>query len=274
MNQTFNFKRFGTYFKYDLTQMWRNHSKAAILIGGAGAIFYIVWVLFSLVFGYQWQAPMIEARAVVFIIAFTILEFYQVKTYGHLTEKRAGSSWLMIPASRTEKFVSMLLITLIVIPLLFLAVYGIIDGFLSLVDPTYGKALVTGFADVYTKLVEGLAEINGQIDLNLNPATMIFTSILSFFCNFLYFLLCGICFKRNKLVAAFAILFAFSVVMSVLMGFVGPALVENWPNDVDWTEDMIISWTNGLMNFSVIMSILMTLGFGWGVWYRIKTLQH
>jgi hypothetical protein len=274
MNQTFNFKRFGTYFKYDLTQMWRNHSKAAILIGGASAIFYILWVLFSLVFAQEWHAPMIEARAVVFIIAFTILEFYQVKTYGHLTEKRAGSSWLMIPASRAEKFVSMLLITLIVIPLLFLAVYGIIDGFLSLVDPTYGKALVAGFAGVYAKLVEGLAEINGQIDLNLSTATLVFTSVLGFFCNFLYFLLCGICFKRNKLVAAFAILFAFSVVMSVVMGFVGPAIVENWPNDIDWTEDMVISWTNGIMNFSVIMSILMTVGFGWGVWYRIKTLQH
>ena len=274
MNQTFSFKRFGTYFKYDLTQMWRNHSRAAILIGGASAIFYILWVLFSLVFAQEWHSPMIEARAIMFVIAFLILELYQVKTYGHLTEKKAGSSWLMIPASRAEKFVSMLLITLIVIPLLFLAVYGIIDGFLSLVDPTYGKALAVGFAEVYTKMIEGLAEINGQIDVNLNPATMIIMGIISFVGNFLYFLLCGVCFKRNKLVAAFAILFAFSVLMSVVMGFVGPALVENWPNDVEWTEDMFVSWTNGLMTLSVTLSILMAVGFGWGIWYRIKTLQH
>ena len=38
MNETFNFSRFWTYFKYDLKQMWRNHSKAAILIAGAGVI--------------------------------------------------------------------------------------------------------------------------------------------------------------------------------------------------------------------------------------------
>ena len=50
MNQVFSFQRFWTYFKYDLTQMWRNHSKAAILIGGASAIFYVTWLLFSLVF--------------------------------------------------------------------------------------------------------------------------------------------------------------------------------------------------------------------------------
>ena len=39
MNEIFDFKRFWTYFKYDLKQAWRNHSKAAIMIGGASAIF-------------------------------------------------------------------------------------------------------------------------------------------------------------------------------------------------------------------------------------------
>ena len=43
MNEIFDFKRFWTYFKYDLKQAWRNHSKAAIMIGGASAIFYVIW---------------------------------------------------------------------------------------------------------------------------------------------------------------------------------------------------------------------------------------
>ena len=49
MNETFNFSRFWTYFKYDLKQMWRNHFHAAIMIGGASAIFYLTWVLVRLV---------------------------------------------------------------------------------------------------------------------------------------------------------------------------------------------------------------------------------
>ena len=32
MSETFNFNRFVTYFKYDLKQMWRNHSRAAMLM--------------------------------------------------------------------------------------------------------------------------------------------------------------------------------------------------------------------------------------------------
>ena len=122
MNEIFDFKRFWTYFKYDLKQMWRNHSKAAIMIGGASAIFYVIWVLASLVFTQHWSSPVIYARLAVFILAFAILELYMVRAYGYLTEKKEGSAWLMVPASKTEKFVSMLLMVCIVIPLLFFVV--------------------------------------------------------------------------------------------------------------------------------------------------------
>ena len=39
MSEIFNFHRFGTYFLYDLRQMWRKHSRAAILIGGSVMLF-------------------------------------------------------------------------------------------------------------------------------------------------------------------------------------------------------------------------------------------
>ncbi len=273
MNQVFSFQRFWTYFKYDLTQMWRNHSKAAILIGGASAIFYVTWLLFSLVFTQEWHTPVIEARVVVFALAFLALELYQVRTYGHLTEKKAGSAYLMLPASKGEKFVSMLLITLVVVPLLFLAVYLVIDGFLSLVDPTYGNALVTSFSSAYVKLIQGLAQIGEESPFSLTPSSMIIPSITSFICSFLYFLLCGISFKRNKLVGALAILFALSTVLSLVMGLVMPPIFENIDFE-NFDEDTLVRWTNGIINGGVIFSCLCSVGLGWGVWYRIKTIQH
>ena len=270
MTETFSFQRFWTYFKYDLTQMWRNHSKAAILIGGASAIFYVMWLLFSLVFTQEWHTPVIEARVAVFALAFMALELYQVRTYGHLTEKKAGSAYLMLPASRAEKFVSMLLITIVVIPFLFMAVYLLLDGFLSLVDPTYGKALVTSFSSAYIKLIEGLAQINAESPFRLSPSTMTVPSIASFI---LYFLLCGISFKRNKLVGALAILFAISTVLSLVMGLVMPPIFENLDLDLI-DEDTLVRWTQGIINGGVIFSCLCSVGLGWGVWQRIKTLQQ
>ena len=273
MNEIFDFKRFWTYFKYDLKQMWRNHSKAAILIGGAAAIFYVIWVLFSLVFTQTWHTPPIEARIMVLGLGFAILEFYQVRTYGHLTEKKAGSAWLMIPASKTEKFVSMVLMTIIVLPLLFFVVYFLIDGFLALVDPTYGKALIVGGIGAYTDMVNALSELSAESPILFTPSSFIFPGIVGVFCNFLYFLLCGICFKKNKLVGAIAILFGLSLVLSLLTGIFVPRIFTNI--DFNNMDDLQIArWVTGCMNAGVIISCLLTVGLGWGVWRRIKTIQH
>ena len=271
MNETFNFSRFWTYFKYDLKQMWRNHSKAAIVIGGSIAFLYVIWVLFSLVFAQSWQAPPIEARFAVLLIAFAILEFYQTRTYGYLTEKKAGSAWLMIPASRTEKFVSMLLMTLIVIPVFFFAVYFLIDGFLSLLDPTYGKALISGFTSTYQEMIDGLTTLSGESPVTVTPGTVFSMGIIGFFCNFLYFLLCGICFKKNKIVGAIAILFGLSMVMSILTGLIVPHFANSF---FDISEDEATKFIVGFLNVSQVLICLVTVGLGWGIWRRIKTIQH
>ena len=273
MNEIFDFKRFWTYFKYDLKQMWRNHSKAAIMIGGASAIFYVIWVMVSLVFTQHWSSPVIYARAAVCVLAFTILELYMVRTYGYLTDKKPGSNWLMIPASKAEKFVSMLLMVCIVIPLLFFVVYFVLDGFLSVVDPTYGQALFTGFTGIYSKVIEGLTELGTESPISFTPSSLIFPSIVGVFCNFLYFLLCGICFKKNKLVGAIAILFGLSLVLSLLTGIFVPRIFTNIDiNNMD--EMQIAHWVTGCMNAGIIFSCLLTVGLGWGVWRRLKTIQH
>ena len=274
MNDTFNFKRFWTYFKYDLKQMWRNHSKAAMLIGGASAIFYILWVMFSLVFAQRWTSPLLPVRVVVLFIAFAILELYQVRTYGHLTDKKAGSAWLMVPASRLEKYLSMLLITLIVIPFLFFAVYFILDGILSLVDPTYGTALFTGFMGAYRQILDVLSTVGNASPITLTPSNLLFPMIVSFFCNFLYFLLCGICFKKNKLVIAIAILFGVSILLSLVSGVIVPLILLKDGTLVELSEEQLLHWTTGVMNATVALTCLLTVGLGWGVWRRIKTLQH
>ena len=40
-------------------------------------------------------------------------------------------------------------------------------------------------------------------------------------------------------------------------------------------DDMQLAhWVTGCMNAGVIISCLLTVGLGWGVWRRIKTIQH
>ena len=273
MNETFNFKRFWTYFKYDVKQMWRNHSKAVILMGGSIAIFYVTWALIALVFAQQWSTPDLPARIAVFVFAFMVLEFYQTRTYGYITDKKKGSAWLMVPASRAEKFVSMLLVTLIVLPAIFFIVFFGIDGILSLCDPTYGKALITGFTGKLFEMIDTLAMLAGESPIEFTPANMAFPMIVGYFCNFLYFLLCGVCFKKNKIAASIAILFGLSILLSMISGLAvlhyGPML-----DSMDFDEIQIAQWTANAMNWMVAIICVVTVGLGWGVWRRVKTLQH
>ena len=161
-SEVFNFSRFWNYFKYDLKQMWRNHSKPALFIGGMELLLYVVWVLLALVFTGHWTGPGLAARCTVFVIAFTVLELYQTRTYGHLTDPQKGSAWLMVPASTLEKFISMMLITLIVIPVLFFVAFFAIDSILALVDPTVGNSILGMGVNGFQGLMDELAGASGS----------------------------------------------------------------------------------------------------------------
>ena len=145
VNDTFSAKRFGKYFKYDLKQLWHNNGKAAIALGFISVICYIVWVAFSLIFTGVWQAPGLTARLVFFVVGSLILVMYQTRTYGYLTEKKAGQLWLMVPASTLEKYASMMIITIFVIPLAYVVSYLALDSLIGLFDNTSGGPLVSGF---------------------------------------------------------------------------------------------------------------------------------
>lgn len=270
-NEVFNGQRFWTYFKYDLTQMWRNHVKAAIFIGLSGLILYVIGVSWHALFDHVWMAPGFPARVAVFGIACFALELYQTRTYGYLTERRKGSAWLMLPASTFEKWLSMILMTLVVIPVAFLGTYIAVDAILKLADPTYGELLIGAAQSALESLQNSLVEANNQYSTTWNLGFMIWPALAGFCTNFLYFLLCGISFKRHKILWAFIILFLLSSVSGVITTMLG---MENSIDvDIDdfaQAESMIrhtISWvTAGGFALAACLA--------GGIFYRLKTLKH
>ena len=268
-SEVFNGSRFWTYFKYDLTQMWRNHVKAAILIGFSGLILYILGIAFNAVFNQVWAAPGFGARVTVFLLACFALELYQTRTYGYLTNRKKGASWLMIPASTFEKWLSMILMTLVVIPVAFLATYTIIDAILAAADPTYGQLLIGAAKSVIAQAQESLAEANNEYSTTWNIGVMALPAIIGYVCNFLYFLLCGISFKRNKILWAFIILFITSIALSTILTMFG--LQTHYDiDDLAEAEALIRS----VIGWSTTVSAVLAAGLAGGIFYRIKTLKH
>lgn len=263
-NEVFNGSRFGAWFKYDLQQMWRNQMKTALGTGLSGLVFYAIVILFNLVVEREWSGPSFDSRVLVFFIAFTVLELRQTRTYGFLTDKAKGSAWLMAPASTLEKWTGMLIMTLIVFPVLFLVSYLGVDWLLCTIDHTCGQSLILGASSA---IADANSELAAQGEI-MSWGIVIWFLISATFLNFLYFLLCGICFKKNKILWGLAIIFVVSMASSALSVLV----FENGGN-VDVNITNVEDFKAMITNFSALMTVV-TVALAGGVFYRLKTIKH
>ncbi|MBP5333508.1 MAG: hypothetical protein J6W94_06540 [Bacteroidales bacterium] len=261
-NEVFNGSRFWNWFKYDTIQLWRNHMFAALGIGLAGVISYIVTVCYNLIVHGEWQAINGDARLMVFFLAFVALELYQTTTYGYLTKKKEGSSWLMAPASGLEKWTSMLINTLIVIPVLFFVVFLGTDWLITLVDHTGGKSLLFSFSGVLSEISNAIR--NSEVDFSMGTVVWFFLS--SFCVNFLYFLLSGLVFKKHKIIWGIVALMVISSALTFIFSRIG------W----NVNTEFVAGTHNGIaiMNgFSACMTVA-AIALAAGIYYRIKTIKH
>ena len=122
MNNIFDIKRFGQYFLYDLRRAWNNYGLSLLLMGLIPIILYVVYQLISLVSGRGTGLVPDPMKFVgLFAVLCVVLLGAGTKLYGFVTEKRAGSDFVMLPASTTEKWLSLALMVCIVLPVVLFA---------------------------------------------------------------------------------------------------------------------------------------------------------
>lgn len=253
MKEIMDFNRFGKYFVSDLKSCAANYGYSLILICLMGLIIYIGTVSMGLLFNGTWGGPTEAFRSNVFWVSmFVMAVTMPVKCYGGLTEKKTGSQWLMIPASKLEKFLSMVLITAVVIPMIAFCVSLGLDALLCAVDHTCGSSLISAFISADQK-------INSIISLSLS------------------FLLGAIFFKSSKTVKTFLVLFALgTVTMTVLflILFNGVNMVELVENET-LANEIVGNGPFGDNNFiPVLCCIVSYILLLTGIFFRIKTLKH
>lgn len=275
MSNTFNFSRFGKYFVYDLKRQWKNIGMLMLIFALSPVIFYMLYMFFAALFdgglmklfsGMSIDGPSIWVRfgmAAVMITIFVML--FPSRAYGEITDKAKGSEWLMLPASRLEKYVSMMLVTLLVIPIMYIVVYLLSDGLVCLFDKSCGGALMS-------------FRINKEIGSSdfVIPANGFWILASSIVENAIVFLLGGLIFKKWKVVGTVLVLFALQMVFSGLLSvFITNADLDWWGNwFADWTirhADSIDIWLNAFINFWLLLILAIC---GTWSWFRIKRLQH
>ena len=275
MSNTFNFSRFGKYFVYDLKRQWKNIGMLMLIFALSPVIFYMLYMFFAALFdgglmkifiGLEIDGPAGGTRFGVFAVMSTIfVMLFPSRAYGEITNKEKGSEWLMLPASRLEKFTSMMLISLIVIPLVYVVVYFLSDAFVCLLDKSCGDSLMS-------------FRINKEIGSSdfVIPANGFWILASSIVGNAIVFLLGGLIFKKWKVVGTVLVLFALQMVFSGLLSvFITNADLEWWGNwFADWTirhADSIDIWLNAFINLWLLLILAIC---GTWSWFRIKRLQH
>ena len=292
-NDIFNLRRFGKYFGTDIRTCWANYGLSLLTLSILSPVFfYILSTGFNLLLKSTWDGPDMGMRFFVFCIAVACMVITMpVKCYGKITEKQYGSFWLTLPASRLEKFISMFLMTCIIVPFTGIAIYLGIDALICAFDHTCGNNLITGAIG----LIRNMGDIN-ELTMNLIDENItiedsaliqdIFHQINSpllyideIFGITLPFLLGAVFFKNGKTVKTILVLFAFSTAFSIAI----TPMMESWASEVmagmnDDTTVIRRLFDNGLFKNLVLIDTITDTVFNLallaGIWFRIKTLKH
>lgn len=291
MNDTFNFQRFGKYLAGDLKSCISNYGLSALLISLMGIIIYAGTILMGLIFDQTWEGPSIGFRVSAFIISMCVLIITMPpKCYGHITDRKAGSAWLLLPASRAEKYVAMLLMCIVVVPAASATVYLGIDALLCAVDSTCGQSILSAAAGFSVNISDFKVSLTNEIIVDgvqivgegsavnrfVDQITCPWLYVDDYIMSVLIFVLGAVAFRKGKTVKTFIFLAVLNTVLSVaasplLMNF-STEMISNAPESL---SGMLDSWLfRNVALCDTINDTVFNVALLLALWFRLKTMKH
>lgn len=281
--------RFGRYFRSDLSAAISNFGISLLVFSTMAATTELFNGLFSLMLSGEWQGMTTALRIVLFTVFGVIMLLSSpAKLYGHLTDRKEGTAFLMLPASRFEKYLSMVLITCIIVPLFFAAVYLSLDALVCLFDPTAGESLfsIIFLGSSRIDFSEFVAEASFPIE-NFKAIMTPWLYLDDLSQISLIFLLGALIFKKSKVGKTLGsiILIALSLqlittpIMSLAM-FDKIHMLSDMDN-IDFSGEFfsntfpLLSWMfRHLVLLDTVQDLLMNGLLLFLVWLRLKKMKH
>ena len=279
MNNTFSISRFGRYFKYDFKRWVSTYGPTLLLMSAAPLILYTLTVVYSLLFAGEWGTPGETPRILIAcMVTFVMILTYPSSVYGYVTEKRAGSTFVLMPASVFEKFLSMILNTVAVVPLAFGLVYLSIDGIICLLDGTCGGSLFSCAARGLESLVTFAFSSDAPVHVSL------FSMYMSTVSTALFFLLGAIFFKKHKILYPILIIVGFQMALSMVFGLVLSFGLINIESLTLFAQNLaeryilnpdFLNWAIPAFNIlATLWDIIVFAALATAVYFRLKTIKH
>ena len=273
MSNSFNISRFGKYWLYDLKMAWKRFGFGFMFTSIFPIIYYILGAILVVLFSKEhnlsdYHGIEFAGRAIAFGIASGVLVLsYPKGVYGLVTDKEKGSAWLMLPASRLEKFTAMMLNCLVIVPIIFIALYLASDAILTAFDPQMGDPLaITG-----QKFSQGVFSTSyGNIQISSFAfLTLVLISLIEYLS---IFLTGATYFKKHKVLFTILILLGIQTILSWIIMMIGISNAEpRWLEKINPSTQDFVNLLNWLTNIGLIVILAIT---GTMIWLRLKKLQH
>lgn len=293
-SEVLNMNRFWRYFKSDFNAFISRYGITLLVLSTMAVTSYAFNGLIALLTSGHWFGTVAPIRFLLFfVLAIVVTMTAPAKLYGHLTDRKEGSAYLMLPASRLEKYLSMILITGIIVPLIFGLIYFGLDIMICMLDKTCGQSMFslmffTDFKSLFASTISSSEMLEwGTL---MNEITSVFTPFLyldDVFQGLMAFLLGALIFKTSKTgktlgclillglslemilspVIAVSSINKFQVMMESDMNAMTPAMFgETFPL-ISWMLHHVVLvdtvW-DGMVNCLLLFLI----------WLRVKRMKH
>ena len=291
-NDVFSWNRFWRYLKSDFNSFISRFGVSLLVMSTMAVTTDAFNGLFSFFLTVNWIGMTEALRMILFVIfGIIVMITAPAKLYGYFTDRKEGSAMLMLPASRLEKYVSMVLITGIVVPFIFGVIYFGLDIMVCMVDNTCGKSLFNLlFYTDFTSLFGGIPAEMQDWSQYMTNITSVFTPFLyidDIFYTLMLFLLGALIFKTSKTGKTLGCLILLALSLEMVLSpiiaitFIDKFRILSEGGFDDMTYEMftqtfpLISWmgrhiilvdtiSDGLMNCLVLFLI----------WLRFSRMKH
>lgn len=253
MNNVFDIDRFGNLFAYECRNFLPRIANALITYV---CIIFSFWAV--MVAAQETMSAWLRSGIISFIfgVACAIGPFI---VYYNANNRRKGYYYAMIPASTLEKFISMLILCLLVVPFLSYVALTAADYLLYLVSPQG----VFGFKEfiLFNPLYSENIYVDGDV---VESGSTFFGYLLSVSLSMMY----NMVLRSAKIIKA--ILISMAVVFAIMIAFI-IVIVHNIETILELFNDFTASQFLLLYNIVVIsLSVL----FLWVTYRRIKRVNY
>lgn len=284
MNKTFEWSRFGKLVRKDFSNIWQNAGTSLLIITLLPILAWLLWWALS---GIEEMPPIAPEVRWCFIAGSVLLAAIvsPSRMYRTANLQKEGIYFAMLPASKLEKYLSMLLFSIIVCPLLCFLGGMVLDYFLTLLPfGPYDKWLWQ--TDYLADTLDGYRALVAGTFPNVNENTMMLVQVIkpgrvvlyAVLCHLSYvslFLFTNTIFKKHKvlqtLLWAWLISFVLNIILTPIMGAM--MMSGNWLEEFLETADPVRSM-NIAYWAATAWSIVLTTVFFWWASYRLKHMKY